>query len=50
MAGRYWKTAFQEYHRSFSKGAFTRSLQRLVPEIESRHLAEGGGRRPRPGR
>ena len=42
MAGRYWKTAFQEYHRSFSKGAFTRSLQRLVPEIESRHLAEGG--------
>ena len=42
MAGRYWKTAFQEYYRSFSKGAFTRSLQRLVPEIESRHLAEGG--------
>ena len=42
MAGRYWKTAFQEYHRSFSKGAFTRSLQRLVPEIESWHLAGGG--------
>ena len=42
MAGRYWKTAFQEYHRSFSKGAFTRSLQRLVPELERRHLGEGG--------
>ena len=42
MAGRYWKTAFQEYHRSFSKGAFTRSLQRLVPEVETKHLAEGG--------
>ena len=42
MAAKHWKTAYQEYYRSFSKGSFTRSLQRLVPEIEKRHLIGGG--------
>ena len=42
MAAKHWKTAYQEYYRSFSKGSFTRSLQRLVPEIEKHHLTGGG--------
>ena len=42
MAAKHWKTAYQEYYRSFSKGTFTKSLQRLVPEIEKRHLNGGG--------
>jgi L-2-hydroxyglutarate oxidase len=42
MAAKHWKTAYQEYYRSFSKGTFTKSLQRLVPEIEKRHLTGGG--------
>jgi L-2-hydroxyglutarate oxidase LhgO len=33
VARKYWKTGLGEYHRSFSKAAFTRALQRLVPEI-----------------
>ena len=31
-----------EIHRSFSKGEFTRSLQKLVPEIQASDLAPGG--------
>ena len=42
MAAKHWKTAYQEYYRSFSKTAFTKSLQRLVPEIQKHHLADGG--------
>jgi L-2-hydroxyglutarate oxidase LhgO len=42
MAAKHWKTAYQEYYRSFSKGTFTKSLQRLVPEIEKHHLTGGG--------
>ena len=42
MAAKHWKTAYQEYYRSFSKGSFTRSLQRLVPEVEKHHLTGGG--------
>jgi len=42
MAAKHWKTACQEYYRSFSKGTFTKSLQRLVPEIEKHHLTGGG--------
>lgn len=39
MTGRYWKTGLTELHRSFSKRAFTRALQRLIPEIQSGDLA-----------
>jgi len=38
VARKYWKTGIGEYYRSFSKVAFTRALQRLVPEIEASHL------------
>ena len=39
-----------EMWRSFSKPAFVRALQRLVPEIESKHLDWAPGRRAGPGR
>jgi L-2-hydroxyglutarate oxidase LhgO len=39
LAARHWRTGSGEILRSLSRAAFTRSLQRLVPEIEERHLA-----------
>ncbi len=42
MTAKYWMRGMQEFHRSLSKGAFVRSLQRLVPEIEESHLERGG--------
>jgi L-2-hydroxyglutarate oxidase len=39
---KYWKTGFYEMYRSFSKKAFVKSLQRLVPEIGIDDLEEGG--------
>lgn len=38
LARRYWKIGASEMYRSFSKPAFVRALQRLVPAIESRFL------------
>jgi len=34
LASKYWKTGMGEMYRSFSKKAFVKALQRLVPEIE----------------
>jgi (S)-2-hydroxyglutarate dehydrogenase len=41
MAARYWKTGVGEMRRSFSKGAFTKALQSLVPEITENDLTNG---------
>ena len=38
MAAKYWRTGLGEMWRSFSKKAFVRALQRLVPEIQPEHL------------
>jgi L-2-hydroxyglutarate oxidase len=38
LASRYWKEGLQEMWRSVSKGAFVRSLQRLIPEITAADL------------
>ncbi len=38
LAGRHWRMGVGEVHRSLSKAAFVRALQRLVPEIRSQHL------------
>ncbi|MDX1959872.1 MAG: L-2-hydroxyglutarate oxidase [Leptospiraceae bacterium] len=35
---KYWQTGLGELHRSISKSAFVKALQRLIPEIESKHL------------
>jgi L-2-hydroxyglutarate oxidase len=40
MAAKHWRMGMDEYHRSFSKAAFTRGLQTLVPEIREEHLEE----------
>jgi L-2-hydroxyglutarate oxidase len=42
VARRYWRTALGEYHRSFSKRAFTEALQRMVPDIRENDLRPGG--------
>ena len=38
MATKYWRTGLGEIHRSFSKAAFVKALQRLIPEIRAEHL------------
>lgn len=42
LAGRYWRTAAGEFHRSWSRDAFVRGLQRLVPEVRATDLESGG--------
>ena len=42
MARRYWKMGSYELYRSASKGAFVRSLQKLVPEIQAGDIQRGG--------
>lgn len=39
---KYWRTGLGEMYRSFSKGAFTHALQKLIPEIQREDLVEGG--------
>lgn len=38
LAIRHWKTGLGEMHRSLSKSAFVKALQRLVPGIRGEHL------------
>ena len=42
MAARYWKSGLEETHRSLSKSAFVRSLQRLIPEVREQDFCDGG--------
>ena len=42
LALKYWKTGLGEMYRSWSKRAFTRALQKLVPEIQAENLKPGG--------
>ena len=42
MARRYWKKGAAEQYRSWVKPAFTRALQRMVPEIAEGDLIPGG--------
>jgi L-2-hydroxyglutarate oxidase len=39
IAARYWRPGAWEIWRSFSRGAFIKALQRLVPEVRREHLA-----------
>ncbi len=41
VAAKYWKTGLAEMYRSFSKAAFTRALQKLIPEIREEDLKPG---------
>jgi L-2-hydroxyglutarate oxidase len=42
VARKYWRTGMGEMYRSFSKAAFTKALQKLIPEIKEHDLVEGG--------
>jgi L-2-hydroxyglutarate oxidase len=42
MSAKYWRTGIGEFHRSFSKAAFVRALQKLMPEIQAKDLEDGG--------
>jgi L-2-hydroxyglutarate oxidase len=42
MAAKHWRSGLDEFHRSFSKAAFVRALQRLVPEVREEDLVPGG--------
>jgi L-2-hydroxyglutarate oxidase len=42
LALKYWKMGFSEMYRSFSKAAFVRALQKLIPELEDKDIIEGG--------
>jgi (S)-2-hydroxyglutarate dehydrogenase len=42
VAAKYWETGLGEMYRSFSKAAFTKALQELIPEIQENDLIEGG--------
>jgi L-2-hydroxyglutarate oxidase LhgO len=42
MSMKYWKSGVGEYYRSLSKAAFTRALQKLVPDIQAADLQPAG--------
>ncbi len=42
MAAKHWRSGLDEFQRSFSKPAFVRALQRLIPEIRDEDLIPGG--------
>jgi L-2-hydroxyglutarate oxidase len=42
MAAKHWRSGLDEIRRSFSKPAFVRALQRLVPEVREEDLVPGG--------
>lgn len=39
LAARHWRQGLGEVHRSLSKAAFVRALQRLIPELRARDLS-----------
>jgi L-2-hydroxyglutarate oxidase len=42
MGLKFWKMGLGEFYRSFSKKAFVKALQRLIPEIQAGDLQPGG--------
>ncbi|MCR9287883.1 MAG: L-2-hydroxyglutarate oxidase [Bacteroidetes bacterium] len=42
LAVKYWKTGLGELYRSYSKSAFVKALQHLIPEIKNSDLKRGG--------
>ena len=42
MAAHHYKMGFKEFYRSFSKTAFVKSLQKLIPEITENDIETGG--------
>jgi len=42
MASKYYKMGFGEFYRSYSKSAFVKALQKLIPEIDEDDIEIGG--------
>lgn len=42
MAAKHWRNGLGEFHRSLSKVAFVRALQKLLPELRDEDLVPGG--------
>lgn len=42
VAKKYWRTGMGEFYRSFSKKAFVKALQKLIPQISETDLIKGG--------
>ena len=42
MTSKYYRMGFQEFYRSYSKKAFVKALQKLVPEIQEDDIETGG--------
>jgi len=42
MAAQHWRSGLDEFHRSLSKLAFLRALQKLLPEVREEDLVPGG--------
>lgn len=42
MGMKHWRMGLEEFHRSFSKSAFVKALQRLIPSIESKDVEPAG--------
>lgn len=42
VMAKYWRTGIGEMYRSFSKAAFSKALQKLIPEIQEQDLVAGG--------
>ena len=42
LAVKYWYTGFGEFYRSYSKKAFVKALQKLLPELNEEDIKEAG--------
>jgi (S)-2-hydroxyglutarate dehydrogenase len=42
VAVKYWREGLEEMHRSYSKRAFVKALQKLIPEIQEADVLKGG--------
>lgn len=42
MAAKHWRNGLGEFHRSLSKAAFVRALQKLLPELRDQDLVPAG--------
>jgi len=42
IVSKYWRTGMGEMYRSYSKAAFTKALQKLMPELREEDLIPGG--------
>ena len=42
LASKFMKMGLGEFYRSYNKGAFVRTLQRLIPELQSDDIVPGG--------